>query len=58
MVIFRYPGGKSRPYVQQQILRLLPNDFSEYREGFVGGGGVFGAYRRASSGGLTTLPQI
>ena len=40
-MIFRYPGGKSRPYVQQQILRLLPDDISEYREGFLGGGGIF-----------------
>jgi len=37
--IFRYPGGKSR--VQDKILGYAPDDYSEYREPFVGGGGVF-----------------
>jgi DNA adenine methylase len=40
-MIFRYPGGKSRPHIQSQILRLLPPDMKEYREPLVGGGGVF-----------------
>ncbi|WP_035799054.1 DNA adenine methylase [Crocosphaera chwakensis] len=35
----RYPGGKSRAI--KQIEEQLPNDFSEYREPFVGGGSVF-----------------
>lgn len=36
---FRYPGGKSK--VQQKILARAPEHFVEYREPFVGGGGVF-----------------
>ncbi|MCC7118416.1 MAG: DNA adenine methylase [Anaerolineales bacterium] len=35
----RYPGGKSRAV--QRIEALLPQDFTEYREPFVGGGSVF-----------------
>jgi len=35
----RYPGGKTRAI--KQILPLLPNEFSEFREPFVGGGSVF-----------------
>ncbi|ACB50412.1 probable cytosine-specific DNA methyltransferase [Crocosphaera subtropica ATCC 51142] len=35
----RYPGGKSRAV--KQIQEQLPNNFSEYREPFVGGGSVF-----------------
>ncbi|WP_107671247.1 DNA adenine methylase [Cyanothece sp. BG0011] len=35
----RYPGGKSRAI--QQIQEQFPNNFSEYREPFVGGGSVF-----------------
>jgi DNA adenine methylase len=35
----RYPGGKSRAI--QQMKYLLPNDFEEYREPFVGGGSFF-----------------
>ncbi len=35
----RYPGGKSRAI--KQILPLIPRDFSEFREPFVGGGSVF-----------------
>ena len=35
----RYPGGKSRAI--QQMKLLLPKDFEEYREPFVGGGSVF-----------------
>lgn len=38
---FRYPGGKTRKHVQDKILRRIPASFSEYREGFVGGGGIF-----------------
>lgn len=39
--IFRYPGGKTRRHVQNKIFRRMPAFFSEYREGFVGGGGIF-----------------
>jgi len=35
----RYPGGKSRAI--QQMKFLLPKDFEEYREPFVGGGSFF-----------------
>jgi DNA adenine methylase len=39
--IFRYPGGKSVSTVQKRILKYKPNDINEYREPFVGGGGIF-----------------
>ena len=35
----RYPGGKSRAV--RQMKYLLPNEFDEYREPFVGGGSFF-----------------
>jgi DNA adenine methylase len=35
----RYPGGKSRAV--QQMQNLLPGEFGEYREPFVGGGSFF-----------------
>jgi DNA adenine methylase len=35
----RYPGGKSRAV--QRMTFLLPDDFDEYREPFVGGGSFF-----------------
>ena len=35
----RYPGGKSRAI--KQIVQHLPDNFSEYREPFVGGGSLF-----------------
>lgn len=35
----RYPGGKSRAL--KSIIPLVPNDFKEFREPFVGGGSVF-----------------
>lgn len=35
----RYPGGKSRAV--QRMLSLLPKEFDEYREPFVGGGSFF-----------------
>lgn len=40
-MIFRYPGGKSRKAVVEWILNHRPPEFDEYREAFVGGGGVF-----------------
>ena len=39
--IFRYPGGKTRKNVRDLILSYAPEHFSEYREPFVGGGGIF-----------------
>mgnify|MGYP000075316520 CR=1 FL=1 len=39
--ILRYPGGKTRKTVKQRILAVSPKDFAEYREPFVGGGGIF-----------------
>jgi len=41
----RYPGGKSRAI--QQMKFLLPNEFEEYREPFVGGGSFFIYLRQA-----------
>lgn len=38
---FRYPGGKSKAKVRAQILDYLPTGTEEYREAFVGGGGIF-----------------
>ncbi len=38
--IFRYPGGKTRKKARQWILDQAP-EFHEYREAFVGGGGIF-----------------
>jgi DNA adenine methylase len=35
----RYPGGKSRAI--KKILPIIPHEFSEFREPFVGGGSVF-----------------
>lgn len=37
----RYPGGKTRRSVQQTILSYAPQNYIEYREPFVGGGGIF-----------------
>ncbi len=37
--MFRYPGGKSR--VQDKIHLWAPSYYAEYREPFVGGGGIF-----------------
>ena len=41
MSIFRYPGGKSKSQALQQIKACFPAEYAEYREPFVGGGGVF-----------------
>jgi DNA adenine methylase len=41
----RYPGGKSRAI--QQMKFLLPKEFEEYREPFVGGGSFFIYLRQA-----------
>lgn len=37
----RYPGGKTKKSIQKKILSYLPANFSEYREPFVGGGGIY-----------------
>ena len=39
--IFRYPGGKTKASVQQWIGAHKPPGVKEYREPFVGGGGIF-----------------
>jgi DNA adenine methylase len=39
--IFRYPGGKSKKHIQEKILSFKPKNIKEYREPFVGGGGIF-----------------
>ncbi len=41
----RYPGGKSRAIAQ--IMSHVPNQITEYREPFVGGGSVYLAMRQA-----------
>ena len=35
----RYPGGKSKAI--KKILPLIPKDYKEFREPFVGGGSIF-----------------
>jgi DNA adenine methylase len=40
----RYPGGKARAL--KKILRLIPEDFAEYREPFLGGASVFIALKQ------------
>lgn len=49
--IFRYPGGKSRSSAQQKILRFAPENYAEYREPFVGGGGIFFAVDEGNEAG-------
>lgn len=39
--ILRYPGGKTRKSIQKRILAYAPPTIEEYREPFVGGGGIF-----------------
>lgn len=39
--VFRYPGGKSKTHIQRWICAHKPSGVEEYREPFVGGGGVF-----------------
>ena len=39
--IFRYNGGKSKASIRKAILTYQPCCYREYREPFVGGGGVF-----------------
>ncbi|MHA1267813.1 MAG: DNA adenine methylase [Candidatus Helarchaeota archaeon] len=42
--ILRYPGGKSKAV--KKILPLIPSNFSEFREPFVGGGSIFIAVKQ------------
>lgn len=39
--IFRYPGGKTRKHIRDWITSHCPQGVKEYREPFVGGGGIF-----------------
>lgn len=39
--IFRYPGGKTKRHIQEWIVANRPAGVKEYREPFVGGGGIF-----------------
>lgn len=39
--VFRYPGGKTRKQIQDWIWSHRPEGIQEYREPFVGGGGIF-----------------
>jgi DNA adenine methylase len=39
--VFRYPGGKAKRAIAAWILSYLPEGVREYREPFVGGGGVY-----------------
>lgn len=43
----RYPGGKSRAI--KKILPLIPKDYKEFRESFVGGGSIFLAAKQEIS---------
>jgi DNA adenine methylase len=45
---FRYPGGKTKTSIQQWILSHRPAGVEEYREPFVGGGGVLFALEPSS----------
>jgi len=40
-VIFRYPGGKSKKLIREQIISRFPNNYLEFRDAMVGGGGIF-----------------
>jgi DNA adenine methylase len=39
-MIFRYPGGKSKKRIREQIISKFPN-YKEFRDVMVGGGGIF-----------------
>lgn len=40
-MIFRYPGGKSKKQIREQITSRFPKNYSEFRDAMVGGGGIF-----------------
>jgi DNA adenine methylase len=44
--IFRYPGSKNRLEINQSILSFFPKDILEYREPFVGSGGLYFSQNR------------
>ena len=52
----RYPGGKSRAL--KKILPLIPNEFSEYREPFLGGGSVFVALKQQNPNLLCRVSDL
>lgn len=39
--LLRYPGGKTKKSVKQKLFNKFPKKHAEFREAFVGGGGVF-----------------
>ena len=39
--ILRYPGSKNRLSICQSVLSFFPNNIQEYREPFVGSGGIY-----------------
>jgi len=47
--IFRFPGSKSRLSVCQSILSFFPSTIREYREPFVGSGGIYFAQNKYES---------
>lgn len=40
-MIFRYPGGKSKKRIREQIISKFPKNYIEFRDAMVGGGGIF-----------------
>lgn len=40
-MILRYPGGKSKKTVRDQIFSRFPKEYEEFRDVMVGGGGIF-----------------
>ena len=40
-MIFRYPGGKSKKSIREQIMTKFPKEYGEFRDAMVGGGGIF-----------------
>lgn len=40
-MIFRYPGGKSKKSIREQIFTRFPKEYKEFRDAMVGGGGIY-----------------
>lgn len=55
--IFRYPGGKTKPAIQNWIISHIPEGCREYREAFVGGGGIFFGLHDGETGDLCERPK-
>lgn len=55
--IFRYPGGKSKWSVSSKIMQHAPFEYSEYREPFVGGGGIFWGISKTKKRWINDLHQ-